>query len=545
MGGSLEKRTDGSAALFINGDLQFDSHDEFIYHEALVIPALKVAESRSSADLRVLVVGGGDGLAARELFKSPRVASIDLVDYDPEILALARRELLELNKSSLLDSRITTHVKDAWEFADELLERGATFDLIVCDLTVAEDIQGARFHSVDWYDRVCRLLTKSGVVAVNGVSPQATPKAYWSIFNGMLRSGLHPRPYHAHIPSFSNLGYGSDWGFFIASPKPIAFSEIEQSVESVVPRKLLKDLSDIQKLFVLPEETFAFQSDALPALAGSDIILRYFKNSGSPIPHSGLLKDSFSLDTFNMATPEPDSGCDILSPELSAALAASIFSNQNHATTQPQDVQLILDGVLNLVPSLEKEHTSELIADFLERPDVVLRAIDLPGLVSRLLKRASELPASLVSELEHLRDSLEEWKDDHATLLSLGSRIVTVLSLVIIIGNVLFPDMAYAKGGHEGGDHGAHHDGARAGAGHAGRRDRVGGVGGGRAAGYYGGRYWDGTTWIENRKILVPSKNLKNSLPQSNDVSDAGDTIQKDHLAEQSGVKPTDTGSDA
>src|SRR5918911_5784066 len=99
----LDQRDDGSLALFIDGDLQFDSRDERIYHEALALPALALATRRSSGPLRALICGGGDGLCARELLKSSQLAALDLVDYDPVMLALARADLQSLNDGSLFD----------------------------------------------------------------------------------------------------------------------------------------------------------------------------------------------------------------------------------------------------------------------------------------------------------------------------------------------------------------------------------------------------------------------------------------------------------
>jgi len=216
MAASLERRDDGSIALFINADLQFDSADERVYHEALALPAAALAARRIQTPLKVLVVGGGDGLVAREMFKSSRVASLDLVDYDAQILAFAQNELCTLNQGSLSDARIKTHVEDAWDFVDKALADGALFDVIVSDLTVAETALGARFHSVQWYGKLARLLSSWGVLAVNGVSPAATPQAYWSIFNSMLKGMLHAVPYHVSIPSFSAKGYGQ--GKYSAHP---------------------------------------------------------------------------------------------------------------------------------------------------------------------------------------------------------------------------------------------------------------------------------------------------------------------------------------
>ncbi len=536
MAGSLERRDDGSFALYINGDLQFDEGDEQIYHEALALPALALATKRIQSPLKVLVIGGGDGLVAREIFKSSQVASLDLVDYDPEILNLARHDLSLLNEASLNDPRITIHIQDAWDFVEQKLERGASFDLIVSDLTVAEDVRGARFHSVEWYDKLARLLPRKGVLAVNGVSPSATPQAYWSIFNSMLKADLHARPYHVGIPSFSKSGYGQDWGFFMASAEPITVDEIDADLPLAKPRKFLQNMEELMQLFIFPEELFDYQPKSLPALVGSDILLHYFNNSAGLVASSGLRRDAFVLDAKSLFVPDADTGKDILPPDLCTALAKSIHRSEENDSSEPEDVQLFLHEVLDLMPSLERAQTSALIADFLEEPAVFLQAIDLPGLVARLLRRAAELPSQLVAELEVLAQKLEEWADDHLSLLALGKRVVTVLTLAIVVGNLLYPDMVYAKGGA----HAAAHGGGHA-AGHAGHGANHSAAAGRHATGVHGGRRgygngwgggWNNTYYRRNYVNGVPKGPMgpgpsssverdmrKNSLPQRNDVS--------------------------
>jgi spermidine synthase len=506
MAASLERTLGGSLALFINGDLQFDSGDERIYHESLAIPALALTFERTQSPLKVLVIGGGDGLIAREMFKSTRVASLDLVDYDPEILEFARTELAVLNAGSLSDARINIHIQDAWEFVDQALSRDALYDVIVSDLTVAENVMEARFHTVDWYAKLARLLTDKGILAVNAVSPDATPQAYWCIFNSMLKADLFARPYRISLPSFSAAGFGQDWGFFIASREAISADELSADLSVAVPREFLVDSDSLRQLFMFPEELFQYQPRSLPACAGSDILLHYFNSSTGLNATSGLLRDAANWDTVNMFVPEADTGKHILPPELGAALAKSIHSTEAAeaaVNNDPASVKLFLHEVLDLMPSLQREQTSALIADFLEAPARFLQAIDLPKLVTLLLRRAAELPSLLVAELEMLQDKLSEWADDQENLLTLGHRVVTVLILAIVVGNLLYPDSAYAKS---------------------------------RGTGWGNGGWNGGTTYYNNRRVVNPVKKgpigpgpsqaaerdmRRNSLPQRNDVSDA------------------------
>src|ERR1700721_215026 len=143
MSSSLEHGKDGSIALYINNDLQFDSKDEHIYHEGLVLPALALVTQRIKTTLNVLIIGGGDGLVARELFKSTQINKVDLVDYDPEILNYAKDNFADINKSSLSHPHLSIHIEDAWNFVDKALTSNVHYDLIISDLTVPDDAQSA------------------------------------------------------------------------------------------------------------------------------------------------------------------------------------------------------------------------------------------------------------------------------------------------------------------------------------------------------------------------------------------------------------------
>ncbi|GAB4208620.1 MAG: hypothetical protein OHK0022_38420 [Roseiflexaceae bacterium] len=216
----LDPRDDGSLALFIDGDLQFDSRDEAIYHEALALPALALVARRHRGPLRALICGGGDGLVARELLKEPRLQQIDLVDYDPTMLELARSELAPFNASSLDNLRVHVTTGDAWRFVERAMQKRRHYELIVVDLTVPQDHNGARFHTVDWYRRLRSLLGTGGILAVNASSPSGLPESYWSIYNAMRAAALPARPLRMALPSFTAQGYGDDWGFVLASPRP-------------------------------------------------------------------------------------------------------------------------------------------------------------------------------------------------------------------------------------------------------------------------------------------------------------------------------------
>ena len=107
----LERRP-GGLRLYLGGDLQFDTADEAIYHERLAHPALLAARARFDGPLNLLVLGGGDGLLVRELLRHEGVASVRLIDFNSEVLALAGTELAPWNGSSLADNRVVVEVAD-------------------------------------------------------------------------------------------------------------------------------------------------------------------------------------------------------------------------------------------------------------------------------------------------------------------------------------------------------------------------------------------------------------------------------------------------
>lgn len=190
--------------LYLDGDLQFSSVDEHRYTEALVHPVL----SRDPA--RVLVLGGGDGLAARELLRHPSVTEVVQVELDPAVLDLARTRLGELNDHALDDPRVRLVVDDGFRWLREAAP--GTFDAVVVDLPDPDTPVLGRLYSTEFYGLVARALTPGGQLVVQSGSPYSTPQAYWRTVSTVASAGLGVTPYHVHVPSFG------DWGFTLAAP---------------------------------------------------------------------------------------------------------------------------------------------------------------------------------------------------------------------------------------------------------------------------------------------------------------------------------------
>ncbi|MES2445071.1 MAG: polyamine aminopropyltransferase [Pseudomonadota bacterium] len=203
-------RRDDDLRLYLNGNLQFSSRDEYRYHEALVQPALgRVAHPRN-----VLILGGGDGLAAREVLRHPEVERLTLVDLDGDMTSLFANTpvLARLNRGSLTDRRMTVINADGFRWAREA--RGS-YDAIIVDFPDPVDYSIGKLYTETFYRAVRALLAPGGMMVVQSTSPLVAPAAFWTVATTLEAAGLQTRAYHAYVPSFG------EWGFILASAGPI------------------------------------------------------------------------------------------------------------------------------------------------------------------------------------------------------------------------------------------------------------------------------------------------------------------------------------
>ncbi|GAB3401551.1 polyamine aminopropyltransferase [Massilia agilis] len=195
--------------LYINGNLQFSSRDEYRYHEALVHPMLTALPWAKS----VLVLGGGDGLALREILRYPNIKQVTLVDLDPAMTRAftTRAELVKLNHGSFSDPRVKVINADA---AVWLQNSDGMFDAAVVDFPDPSSFALGKLYSVPFFGMLKKHLSQNGLVVVQSTSPFFAPHAYWTIDATLRDVGLSTWPYHAYVPSFG------EWGFILASPQP-------------------------------------------------------------------------------------------------------------------------------------------------------------------------------------------------------------------------------------------------------------------------------------------------------------------------------------
>ncbi len=245
--------------LYLDGNLQFSSRDEHRYHEMLTHPAMSLTRSRES----VLVLGGGDGLAAREILKYDDVRRLVLVDIDPAMTELARTHpaLLAINERSLLDPRLELVHQDAFKYLEETDEQ---FGVIIIDLPDPNNESLGKLYSREFYKMVRRHLAVGGVMASQATSPYFAREAYWCIVHTAADVDLYTWPYHVYIPSFG------DWGFFLAAEHNLEPTRFSLEVPT---RYLNADLLAVS--FIFDRDTAEVETEI--NTLDSQVILSYYE----------------------------------------------------------------------------------------------------------------------------------------------------------------------------------------------------------------------------------------------------------------------------
>ncbi len=252
--------------LFLSSHLQFSSRDEYRYHEALVHPGL----ASIAGAHRVLVLGGGDGLAVREILKYPNVESITLVDLDPEMTQLFSKHpyLKTLNGGSLTSPKVHVINDDAFPW---LQGNAEMFDFVVIDFPDPTNFSLGKLYTTAFYRLVSKHLSASALLVVQSTSPLFAPQSYWCIVETLKQAGFETRPYHAYVPSFG------EWGFVLAGHHAYA-----------PPAKLPPGLR-----FLSPQnvgQLFTFPNDMLPVAAepnrlNDQTLVRYYDREWREIAH--------------------------------------------------------------------------------------------------------------------------------------------------------------------------------------------------------------------------------------------------------------------
>lgn len=209
--------------LYLNNNLQFSSKDEYRYHEALVHPAMSAAKKVDN----VLVLGGGDGLAVREILKYKDVKTVTLVDLDEGMTKLfeTNKVLTDFNQNSLTNPKVTVINSDAYIWAKECSK---TFDVVIIDFPDPSNYSLGKLYSLNFYLTLQRILTPDAIVTIQTTSPYFAPKSFWCINKTVAQILPKTDAYHAYVPSFG------EWGYTIAANNPASdFTTVKRRAEKL------------------------------------------------------------------------------------------------------------------------------------------------------------------------------------------------------------------------------------------------------------------------------------------------------------------------
>jgi spermidine synthase len=227
--------------LFLNGNLQFSSDDEYRYHEVLVHPAV-AALGRDPR--RALILGGGDGLAARELLRYPSIEHVLLIDLDAAVTDIFRGLPLAvaLNRGALSDPRVTIRNEDAFKYLEQSTE---SFDLAIVDFPDPGNYAVGKLYTDAFYHLLRQRLGVRGLAVVQATSPQYARESFWSIVTTLSAAGFTTAPLHVYVPSFG------EWGFVLAGGDGLtAPSELRLDPASL----RFLDASTLPELFRFPRD---------------------------------------------------------------------------------------------------------------------------------------------------------------------------------------------------------------------------------------------------------------------------------------------------
>jgi spermidine synthase len=252
--------------LFLNSHLQFSSRDEYRYHEALVHPGLaSLPQAR-----RVLVLGGGDGLAVREILKYPKVDSVTLVDLDPEMTRLfsTNSMLTRLNQNSLNSQRVHIINADAFPWLDQ---QNDLFDFVVVDFPDPTNYSLGKLYTTAFYRLLAKHLTAGGLATVQSTSPLFARESYWCIAESLKQAGLRTYPYHVYVPAFG------EWGFVLAGLTPYRLPA------QLPPGLRFLSLRNIPELFEFPNDMLPVPVQ--PNRLNDQILVRYYERDWGELTH--------------------------------------------------------------------------------------------------------------------------------------------------------------------------------------------------------------------------------------------------------------------
>ncbi len=245
--------------LFINGNLQFSSRDEYRYHEALVHPAMSAMPHAK----RVLILGGGDGMAAREALKYKQIESITLVDLDPDMTKTFKENsrMRELNSDALNHPKVKVVNADAFKW----LETDESFyDITIVDFPDPSNYALGKLYTSAFYQMLERRIAENGAVVIQSTSPLYARQSFWCVVTTLESVGFATAPYHALVPSFG------EWGFIIATKRDFKIpAKVNVPVQFLTPETLAA-------LFVFPADMARIPADI--NRLNNQVLVQYFES---------------------------------------------------------------------------------------------------------------------------------------------------------------------------------------------------------------------------------------------------------------------------
>lgn len=253
-------RNNDDVRLFLDGNLQLSSRDEYRYHEVLVHPVMSAARSHET----VLVLGGGDGAVARELLKYDDVQKIVIVDLDPEVTTLARTNLLlrKINGDALDDPRVSVINDDAYRFLEESSD---VYPVVIIDLPDPNNESLSKLYTQQFYQLLRKHITPDGAFVTQATSPYFVREAFWTIANTVAASDFQTLPLRTYVPSFG------EWGFVIGTPKRPPEVSVDESLEL---RYLTADVLDATLIF---DPDIAYMETGINTLDNALLVRAYEK----------------------------------------------------------------------------------------------------------------------------------------------------------------------------------------------------------------------------------------------------------------------------
>jgi spermidine synthase len=242
----------------ISTSLQFHSRDEYRYHEALVHPGLATLPNAR----RALVLGGGDGLAVREILKYEQIEAVTLVDLDPAMTRLfaSAPALRRLNQDALLSPKVKVVNADALQWLEENDE---IYDFVVVDFPDPANFALGKLYTSAFYRLLDKHLAGNALAVIQATSPLYARRSFWCVVTTLESVGLVATPYHALIPSFG------EWGFVLAARR--AYRPPDSY--SVDTRFLTPQATPA--LFVFPKDMARVEAEV--NRLNSQVLVRYFE----------------------------------------------------------------------------------------------------------------------------------------------------------------------------------------------------------------------------------------------------------------------------